>query len=157
MYDKILKAAVEFEKLAQMGANPASAPTTVPGGPGAYQDLFAGYKAFSKFTKGQNLIGVDVDSKQLIPSNPTIQNIIKLMGSKSGSVSIGLSVNPDGSVVFNVKGNHPAIKNIHHMLNTNLAPAMKSAIAAAVTAKAISLPSSSDPVTWNWINDLAVS
>lgn len=156
MYDKILKAAIEFEKRAQQAVNPMST-TTVPGGLGAYQDLLSGYKTWSKFTKGKNLIGVDVVSKQLIPENPTIQYIIKLMGSKPGTVNVGLAVNPDGNVNFSVQGNHPAIANIKNMLNKNIAPLMKSAISAAVAAKAISLPSASDPVHWNWITDLAVA
>lgn len=158
MYEKILKAAIEFEKRAQMGAIPEGngKPNTLPGGIGAYQDLLSGYKAWSKFTKGKNLIGVDVDSKQLIPDNQTIQYILKLMDSKAGKVNIGLAVNQNGSIAFNINGNHPAIPNIKNMLHKNLAPAMQEAINAAVAAKAISLPSSAAPVNWNWINGLEV-
>ena len=82
MYDKLLIATNEFEILALGTAAPGE--TSV----GAYQDLLAGAGGFSKYTNGQNLIGINTRNKTIINDNPTIQSIFQTMGDDNGVVNI---------------------------------------------------------------------
>jgi hypothetical protein len=150
MYDKLLSAANRFKAFADAG------PTVMGGGVGEYQELLAGYGTFAKFTGNKNLSGVDIDSKQILSNNPTIESITALMGEKAGNVNINMSVLPNLNIQFNVFGNHPAVKNgtILKMLQSGVALQMKQAVINAIKAKAIMSPT--EPITWKWIEGMSV-